>query len=686
MTLTPPQAPQRPKSLSHHDDTRVDPFYWMRQRDQPELLAYLHAENRYTDSVMAPIQSEAEALYQEILGRIKETDMSAPYDLGAYRYYHRTEAGKNYPVYCRAPIDDPTREEILLDGNLRAKDHAYYNVGGMKISDHEQLLAFGEDINGDFFQTLRFKDLENDQMLADAIPDVAAFCWAADNQSVFYAQIDATKRPHRIYRHTIGTPPQEDVLVYEERDPGFRTYVFRSRSKAYLIIGSSSNISDEYHLIPAHRPSQKPELFERRKPHHEFEIDHGADGFYVLTNWEARNNRLMFCPDNQRGRNRWTELQGHQEDVLLEGMELFESFYALQERHQGLIRIQIQPSGAHDPAYIYFQEAVYTTGLAGNPEYRSTKLRYHYTSYTTPNCLYEYDTQSGQSTLLKQQEIPSGHDPSAYHSERIWVTSSDQTQVPISLVYKKALFQKDGNNPGLITGYGSYGISSDAYFSPVRLSLLDRGFVVATAHVRGGMDLGRRWYDAGKLLQKKNTFSDFIACSEALIDQGYTRADRLAAQGGSAGGMLMGVVANERPDLYHAIIMDVPFVDVLTTMLDPSIPLTTNEYDEWGNPQEPPYYEYIKSYSPYDNIQKQAYPHILVVTAYNDANVQFWEPTKWVAKLRAYKQDQNYLLYRIDMDSGHAGPSGRYAAIRERAFEYSFLTGLLGMGAEQAQD
>ena len=685
-TASAPVAPARPKTLEHHGERRLDPFYWMREKDHQDLLAYLKAENGYTDKVMAHFKGEEEQLYQEILGRIKETDMSVPYTFGNYRYYTRTEQGLNYPVYCRKVNTSGSREEILLNANQLSQAYAYYHISGMRISDNEKILAFGEDTTGDFFFTLRFRNLEEGTFLKDQIEEVAAFAWAADNQTIFYAKIDAAKRPYRIYRHRLGDAPSADAMVYEEQDETFRAYVYRSRSRDYLIIGSSSNISDEYHLIPANQPSRQPMRFEAREKHHEFSLDHGTDGFYMVTNWKARNYRLMFCPTGQRGRQYWQVLQEHNPDVLLEGIQIFRSFYALEERRDGLTQIKIRRLGDDKPEYIRFSEEAYSAGIGANPEFDSPGLRYHYSSFTTPGSVYAFNTESGVSELLKQQEVPSGHDPQAYESRRIWATAPDQTRVPVSIVYKKSLFQGNGQNPALLMGYGSYGITNDAYFSPVKLSLLDRGFIVAQAHVRGGMDLGRAWYDQGKLLHKKNTFSDFIACAEKLIEDGFTSSQRLAAQGGSAGGMLMGVVANERPDLFQAIIMDVPFVDVLTTMLDTSIPLTTNEFDEWGNPEDETYYHYIKSYSPYDNIKEQDYPHMLVVTAYNDANVQYWEPTKWVAKLRETKTDQHYLLYRIDMESGHAGPSGRYAAIRERAFEYSFLTGLLGMGLSPKEE
>lgn len=686
MPTQPPSASREVKVLKNHGDVRYDPFYWMRDREHSSLIPYLEAENAYTDEIMASCKQEEEKLYQEILGRIKETDMSVPYQMGSYCYYTRTEQGKDYPIFCRYAVSDPQRkEEVILDANVLSQGHAYYQVGGLSVSDDEQILAFGEDTRGDFFQTLRIKHLPDGAFFPEEIENVAAFAWAADNQTLFYATIDEAKRPYRIVRHRLGDDPSQDVVVYEEEDETFRVYVGRTRSKKYLVMGCGSNVADEYRLLRADQPYGNWQLFEGRERHHEFSIDHGPDGFYILTNWKAQDYRLMRCPENRFGRKHWVEIQAHRPGVLLEDMQVFEGFRALEERVDGLTRLQIQRFDASGPEYIAFSEEAYSTGLGGNPDYHTEALRYGYSSFTTPGSVYEYNIHSGVSTLLKRQEVPSGHHPESYQSKRIWATAPDGARVPISLVYKKDRFRGNGENPMLLTGYGSYGITADAGFSPLRLSLLDRGFVVGLAHIRGGMEMGRRWYDQGKLLHKRNTFTDFIACAETLIDQGYTQADRLAAQGGSAGGMLMGVVANERPDLFHAIVMDVPFVDVLTTMLDPSIPLTTNEYDEWGNPEDPQYYHYIKSYSPYDNIKPQDYPHMLVITAINDANVQYWEPTKWVARLRETKTDSHYLLYRIDMESGHAGPSGRYAAIRERAFEYSFLTGLLKMGLPEEQ-
>ncbi len=673
-----PVAEVAPQELTFHGDSRIDNYYWLRDKESPKVIDYLKAENAYTEVMTAHSQALREKLYHEILGRIKQTDLSVPYKEENYIYYSRTEEGKDYPIYCRKKETIEAAEEVILNVNALAEGYDYFSVGGLQVSLDQQLLGYGVDTTGARVYNLRFKDLATGEILPDEIPNTAGFAWANDNKTIFYTVIDEAKRPYQIWRHELGSDVQNDVLVFHETDTTFRTYIYKTKSKKYLIIGSSSTLSSEMRFLEASTPTGEFQMINPREADHEYFVFHYQDKFYIRTNLEAENFRLVETPVSQPSKEHWQEVIPHREQVLLEGIEIFKEYLVLEERQAGLTQIRIINWQTQDEHYLDFGEPTYTAYIYYNPEFDTDILRYGYNSLTTPNSVYDYTMQSREKELVKQQEVLGDFDPENYLAERIHATAKDGTLVPISLVYRKG-FQKDGSHPCMLTGYGSYGFSLDPYFSAARLSLLDRGFVYALAHIRGGSEMGRRWYDSGKLLHKKNTFTDFIAAAEHLIQEKYTSPDKLIASGGSAGGLLMGAVVNERPDLFKGVIMDVPFVDVVTTMLDSSIPLTEQEYDEWGNPQQKEYYDYMKSYSPYDNIQPQNYPAILVTTGLNDANVQYWEPAKWVAKLRQTKTDKNLLLLKTNMESGHGGPSGRYEQYREAAFDYAFVLDLVGI-------
>jgi len=673
-----PIAEAIPQELSIHGDSRIDHYYWLRDKESPKVIDYLKAENAYTEVMTAHTQALREKLYNEILGRIKQTDLSVPYKEENYIYYSRTEAGKDYPIYCRKKESIEATEEIILNVNALAEGHEYFSVGGLQVSLDQQLLGYGVDTTGARVYNLRFKDLATGETLPDEIPNTAGFAWANDNKTIFYTVIDAAQRPYQIWRHQLGSDIQNDVLVFHETDTTFRTYVYKTKSKKYLIIGSSSTLSSEMRFLEASTPAGEFQVINPREPDHEYFVFHYEDKFYIRTNLDAENFRLVETPVNQPSKEHWREVIPHREEVLLEGIEIFKDYLALEERQAGLTQIRVINWQTQDEHYLDFGEPTYTAYIYYNPEFDTNTLRYGYNSLTTPNSVYDYNMQSREKELVKQQEVLGDFDPENYLAERIHATAKDGTLVPISLVYRKG-FLKNGSHPCMLTGYGSYGFSLDPYFSAARLSLLDRGFVYALAHIRGGSEMGRRWYDSGKLFHKKNTFTDFIACAEHLIQEKYTSPDKLIASGGSAGGLLIGAVVNERPDLFKGVIMDVPFVDVVTTMLDSSIPLTEQEYDEWGNPQQKEYYDYMKSYSPYDNVRPQDYPAILVTTGLNDANVQYWEPAKWVAKLRQTKTDKNLLLLKTNLGSGHGGPSGRYEQYRETAFDYAFVLDLVGI-------
>ena len=677
-SIMPPMAQAKPVTLEKHGHTRTDPFYWLNDRENPEVIAYLTAENEYTDAVMAHKKQMENDLFEEIKGRIKQTDLSVPYKLDDYYYYIRFEEEKEYPIFCRKKESLDAEERIMLDANVLAEGHEYFAIGGMAISFQQNILAYAFDTQGRRIYTIQFKNLDTGEILADSIPDVTGnMAWANDNRTLFYSKQDPTTlRSHRIFRHVLGGVPSEDPLVYEETDETFSAAVFKTKSKRYLMIASHQTVSSEYRYLEADFPDGEFKMFLSRARDHEYDVEHFQDWFYIRTNWNAKNFRLMKTPIDQTDQAHWQEVIPHREDVLLEGFELFRDYLVVEERKQGLIQIRIMPWSGKEDHYLDFGEPTYLAGLGENPEFNTPMVRFVYTSMTTPNSVFDYNMNTREKVLLKQEEVLGGFDRAQYCTERLWAPGCDGVHVPISLVYKKGC-QKDGRNPLLLYGYGSYGASMDANFSSPRLSLLDRGFIFAIAHIRGGEELGRTWYENGKLLHKKNTFKDFIACAEHLIAEGYTNSEKLFAMGGSAGGLLMGAVLNMRPDLFKGVVAQVPFVDVITTMLDSNIPLTTGEYDEWGDPNQKPYYNYILSYSPYDNVKPQPYPHLLVTTGLHDSQVQYWEPAKWVAKLRTEKTDDHRLLLKTNMDAGHGGASGRFRRYKELAFIYAFLLDLV---------
>ncbi len=677
----PPIAKKEPKELTTHGDTRIDNYYWLNQREDPEVIAYLNAENDYTKQMMAHTEDLQKKLFDEIVGRIKQTDESVPYRKDGYYYYTRFEAGKEYPIYARKKGSLDAPEEIMVNANERAEGLSYYSAAGMNVSKNNRLLAFGEDTVSRRKYTIRFKDLTTGKMLPDAIPNTTGSAvWANDNKTVFYTMKDPALRSYKIFRHTLGTPASQDKEIFHEADETFNTFVYKTKSDKYIIIGSGSTLSNEYRYLDANNPNGTFKVIQPRERGLEYSVDHFGNNFYIVTNKDkATNFKLMQTPVTKTGKANWKEVIPHRPDVLLEGIEIFKDYLVLQERKNGLTQIRItkwnDPKADH---YINFGEEAYTAYISVNPDFDSKTLRYEYSSLTTPNSTYDYNMQTRQQQLMKRQEVVGDFNPENYEAKRIYATAEDGTKIPVSLVYRKGL-QLNGNNPTLLYAYGSYGISTNPTFSSVRLSLLDRGFVYAIAHIRGGQDLGRQWYEDGKLLKKKNTFTDFIDAAEYLIEQKYTNPDKLFAQGGSAGGLLMGAVVNMRPDLFKGVLAAVPFVDVVTTMLDTSIPLTTGEFDEWGNPANKEYYDYMKSYSPYDNVEEKAYPNMLVTTGLHDSQVQYWEPAKWVAKLRDMKTDNNMLLLHTNMEAGHGGASGRFERYKETALQYAFILSLAGV-------
>ncbi|WP_026952311.1 S9 family peptidase [Algoriphagus mannitolivorans] len=677
--MTPPIASQKTKVLEIHGHQRNDPYYWMNDRENPEVIQYLEAENRYLEETLKPVESFKNALFEEMKGRIKEDDQSVPYRKAGYYWYSRYTQGAEYPIFCRKSGSLESPEEIILDVNVLAEGKSYYQVGGTVTSPNQKLLAFAADEVGRRIYTIHFKNLETGEILEEKIPNVTGnMTWAADNRTLFYTkQNPDTLRSYQVYRHELGDSVEKDVLIYEEKDEEFSCVVHKTKSEKCLLIHSESTISSEMRFLEADNPFGDFKILQPRTPHLEYAADHFGEFFWIRTNDQAKNFKLVKAPCIAPQKENWVDVIPHRSEVLLEDFDLFAGFLVTQERSNGLTKIQVKPWDG-DSHTIQFEDQTYTAWIGANPEFETEMLRFGYNSLVTPSSTFDYHMVSKEKVLLKQQEVVGGHDPSAYHSERIWAKAKDGVLVPISLVYKKSLFEKNGENPLLLYAYGSYGFSMDAYFSSTRLSLLDRGFVFAIAHIRGGEDLGRHWYEDGKMLKKKNTFTDFISCAEHLIGEKYTSPNHLYAMGGSAGGLLMGAVINLKPELFHGVIANVPFVDVVTTMLDETIPLTTGEFQEWGNPKHPEYYEYMLSYSPYDNVEAKDYPNLLVTSGLHDSQVQYWEPTKWVAKLRDLKTDNNLLLLHTNMDAGHGGASGRFNALKELAMEYTFLLMLEG--------
>jgi oligopeptidase B len=681
LTQQPPKALKKPHQLELHDDLRIDDYYWLRDRENQEVIDYLNAENAYTEAVLAPVKELREKLFDEMKARIKETDESVPYKDGNYWYYYRYEQGGEYPIYCRKHGSLEAEEELMLNLNLLSEGHSYYNATFPDISDNEEIAAFGEDTVSRRLYTLRFKNLKTGEFYPDAIPDTEGgnYAWATDNQTIFYIRKDPeTLLGYQVWRHVLGTSPTEDVLVFEEDDDQFYLGLHRMKSKKYIAISSDQNgVMTEYLLLHADAPTAEFTSFLQRQRGHEYSVEHFEDRFYVRTNL---NGALNFCliqvaEDVHADMTQWKVVIPHREEVYFEGLEVFRNHLVVQERSEGLLHLRVINQQNQTEHYLNFGEAAYTAYVGTNPDFDTTTLRYGYTSLTTPSSTFDYDMETHERVLLKQQEVLGEFNKDDYQTERLFAPARNGALVPISVVYKKG-FVKDGNAPLLQYAYGSYGYSIDPSFSAARLSLLNRGFAFAICHIRGGQEMGRNWYENGKMLHKKNTFTDFIDCAQFLIQKKWTSSAGLFAMGGSAGGLLMGAVANMAPELYRGMVAQVAFVDVVTTMLDESIPLTTGEYEEWGNPNEKQYYTYMKSYSPYDNVTAQAYPNMLVMTGLHDSQVQYWEPAKWVAKLRELKTDNNILLFHCDMEAGHGGASGRFKRLKDIALEYAFMLSL----------
>ena len=691
---TPPKAAIRPHAMTMHGHTRIDNYYWLNERQNPEVLAYLEAENQYADACLKHTEPLQEQLFKEITGRIKQDDNSVPVKIRDYYHYTRYEEGKEYPIYCRKKHNLEAPEEILLDCNALAEGYAFFDIGEVSLSEDDRLLAYSVDTVSRRIYSVFVKDLETGELVGEPISGTSGnLVWASDNKTLFYGVKDETLRPCKIMRHRLGTSSSGDVEVYSETDETFVCYISKTKSRKYLIINSDSTLSSECRILESDQPEQEFRVFQERQPDMLYGIDHYREHFYIQTNDNgAKNYKIMRTPVEQTEKPNWEDVVPHREQVMIEGFTIFDKFFVIEEREGGLVKIRVKSWNGNADYYIDFGEPTYTAGVGANPDFNAITLRYSYNSMTTPSSVFEFDMEKRTKTLLKRQEIVGGYNPEEYVTERLMAPSHDGVLVPISIVYKKTKDVKPvetsqtnnmgpstdlGTRPLVLYGYGSYGSSMDAYFSVARLSLLNRGFIWAIAHIRGGEEMGRQWYDDGKMLNKKNTFLDFIACAEYLINKGYTSPQKMFAMGGSAGGLLVGAVTNMRPDLWKGVIAQVPFVDVVTTMLDESIPLTTGEYDEWGNPNEKKYYDYMLSYSPYDNVEAKDYPAMLITTGLHDSQVQYWEPAKWAAKFRALKTDNNPLYLKTEMDYGHGGASGRFEGFKEVALEYAFMLDLL---------
>ena len=681
--MNPPIAKKVAHEITEHGDTRIDHYYWLRDMDRkhPDVLAYLEAENAYTQAVMAQTKPMQEALFMELKGRIKEDDATVPYLLDGYYYYTRYEQGKEYPIHCRKFESLEAEEEILIEVNELARGFSYYNVGGLSISTNNNYLGFSEDTLSRRIYTIRFKNLKTGEFLDDKIEGTSGnFTWANDNKTIFYTTKDpVTLRSFKVFKHILGTPQSNDIEVFHEKDETFNVGVGKSKSKAWIYMHSGATVSDEYRLLSADNPEGEWRILQPRERDLEYSISHYNGHFYILTNKDgATNFKLMRTPETKTEKSNWEDVIPHRPETLLEGVDVFDEFLVLSEKSNAQSSLRVMKWDGSDDHYISFDEATYEVGSTTNVQFNTNKLRLVYTSMTTPASVIEYNMETRERELLKEKEVVGDFDKSNYIAERIWVTSRDGVKIPMSLVRHKETIPS-ASTPLLLYGYGSYGATIEPSFTTTRLSLLDRGFIFCIAHIRGGQMLGRPWYEDGKMLKKKNTFFDFIDCADHLVKTGYTSPEHLYAMGGSAGGLLMGAVVNMRPELWKGVIAAVPFVDVVTTMLDESIPLTTGEFDEWGNPKDEEYYHYIKSYSPYDNVESKNYPHMLVTTGLHDSQVQYWEPAKWVAKLRDLKTDNNKLILHTNMEFGHSGASGRFEVYREIALEYAFLFDLEGI-------
>lgn len=680
--IQPPVPKIVPKVLEKLSDIRTDNYFWLNDRENPEVIDYLNQENAYYQEMTAHTQALQGELFEEMKSRIKEDDESVPYFYNGYYYISRFETGKDYPIYSRKKATLAANEEIMFDCNKLSQGHPFFQLGGLSVSPDNQFATFAIDTIGRRIYTLKVKNLVTGEILKDTIENTSGGgTWANDNQTIFYTRQDKiTLRSDKVFKHKLGTDSEQDVLVFHEKDDTFNVDVTKEKSKKYIVISSSSTLTTEFRTLLSDNPDGKFKVFQKRVRGLEYNISHFGDHFYILTNKDkATNFKLMKTPESATSKENWEEIIAHREDVLLEDIDIFKDFLVVSERSNGLNKIRIMSWNGEGAYYLPFDSETYTAYTTTNVDFETDILRYGFQSMTTPASVIDFNMKTKEKEIKKEQAVLGGKfDKINYTEERVWACATDGTKVPISMVYRKGL-KKEGNNPLLLYAYGSYGASMDPHFSSTRLTLLDRGFVYAIAHIRGGEDLGRQWYEEGKLLKKKNTFTDFIDCSRFLIDQKYTSPQHLYAEGGSAGGLLMGAVINMAPELYHGVIAQVPFVDVITTMLDDTIPLTTGEYDEWGNPNIKKYYDYMKSYSPYDNVMAQDYPNMYVSTGLHDSQVQYWEPAKWVAKLRALKTDKNLLLLDTNMDAGHGGASGRFEALKELAKEFSFLLDLEGI-------
>ena len=678
-TIAAPVAKILPKQLKKHNQVRTDNYFWLNDRENPEVIDYLNQENAYYDAMTAHTKDFQKALFEEMKGRIKEDDQSVPYLYNGYYYITRYEKGQDYPIYSRKKGSLDAKEEILFDCNELAKGHTFFQLGGLSVSPDNRFASFGVDTVGRRIYTIQIKNLETNEVLSDVIENATGgSVWANDNHTLFYTRQDkVTLRANQIFKHKLGTTADKDVLVYEEKDDTFNVSVGKEKSKKYIVIGAESTLTTEYRILNSDTPDAEFKVFQPRVRGLEYSISHFGDSFYILTNKDkATNFKLMKTPENATEKKHWKEVLAHREDVLIEDIEIFSNYLVVEERSNGLNHIRIMPWSGEGEYYLPFGSETYNAYTTTNVDFDTDILRYSYQSMATPSSVIDFNMKTKVKEIKKEQAVLGGQfDKNNYVEERVWATAKDGIKVPISLVYRKDL-KKDGTNPLLQYAYGSYGVTMEPYFSTTRLSLLDRGFIYAIAHIRGGEDLGRQWYEDGKLLKKKNTFTDFIDCSQFLIQEKYTSPAHLYAEGGSAGGLLMGAVVNMAPELYHGVIAQVPFVDVITTMLDDSIPLTTGEYDEWGNPNNKKYYDYMLSYSPYDNVKEQVYPNLFVSTGLHDSQVQYWEPAKWVAKLRTHKKGNTNLYLHTNMDAGHGGASGRFEALKELAKEFAFLLDL----------
>jgi oligopeptidase B len=675
---SPPVAKTEPKRTTLHGETLVDNYYWMRDKGNPAVIAHLEAENAYTAARMKHTEPLQQTLYKEMLGRIKETDAAVPYFQGGYWNYTRTEQGKDYPIYCRkkGTLDAP--EEIVLDQNELAAGKKFHALGGFDVSPDGTKLLYLEDLTAFREYTLYVKDLSTGKIL-ESIPKVwNGTAWADDNKTFFYMTADEAKRGNAVWRHVIGTPREQDAKIFQEDNVLYDVSVFRSRSGKFVFIPADGYTSSEWRAIPTASPTTAPRVVAARRPNVEYSVEHGGGFFYILTNDKAKNFRIVRAPDTDGSVASWQDWVPHRADAYVEGVDVFEKFAVVAERRDGLRRLRVIDLATDLSHDVTFPEAAYGVFPANNPEFASSTYRFNYSSFVTPPSTFDYNLQTRQRELKKRQEIPSGFEPTNYEVQRRMVPARDGVQVPVSILLRKGT-RLDGTSPLLLYAYGSYGATTEPTFSSNVFSLVDRGMVYAIAHIRGGQEMGRQWYDDGKMMKKKNTFNDFIDVAEFLVKNKYTRPDRLVANGGSAGGLLMGVVANMRPDLFKAIVAEVPFVDVINTMLDASLPLTAQEWEQWGNPKDPAQYAYLRSYSPYDNIEKKAYPWILATTSVNDSQVMYWEPAKWVAKLRAMKTDSNPLYFKINLAGGHGGSSGRYERLKETAFKYAFILDAVGL-------